>query len=134
MDLDPFPDHVSLQAGDAWICRSRSPDDAVRKGGEHLNRAAHAGGRGADVAAGPTAQAEAVYSDVGGGSLQVEGVIDGGLDVCRVEVGEGGEGDAVVAGHDEPPEVHGRHGQLDRVGLRGLLSLDRGPLLRRGGG
>lgn len=121
MDLDLFPGHVALHAGEAWVCRSRSPDGAVTKGGEYLHRSA--GGCGTDVAA-PSAQAEAVCSDVGGGA------IDGRLDVRRVEVGDGEEGDAIVADCDEPPDVHGRPGWLVRVDLRDFLSLDRSPLLR----
>ena len=54
----------------------------------------------------------------------MEGAIDGRLDVRRVKVGKGGGEDAMVADHDEPPEVHGRPGRPVRVGLRGLLLLD----------
>ena len=53
----------------------------------------------------------------------MEGAIDGRLDVRRVKVGKGRGGDAMVADHNEPPEVHGRPDRPVRVGLRGL-SLD----------
>ena len=65
---------------------------------------------------------ETVYSDAGGGSFLV-GAVDGGLEVCRVKIWEGGGGEAMATGHDEPSEA--------TVGLAGLLGLALVAFFRR---
>lgn len=84
---------------------------------------------GCDVAS--TTPSEAVHSGVRRCSLPVGGTVDGGPNVRRVGVAEGGVKLAPVAGQAEPSQFYGRYGRNRRGGLDSLLPLERRPYIYR---